>query len=918
MKDKLIILKGEDKTSEIKSIKKEGALYKVVFYNQPKVYSYKVRDVKLIHAEKCINITDQIVYIENAIVRNIKSIILFKGISRVIFKNQSNYKSDLYSTNDIDVSKDQLKNAKSRELFNYFKRVANIVGAKENGNNLLAMQYSKIERISNNIVLGKYLSKKKNIKSYQLPNEIIYPFGLNISQKKAVENTFLSQVSVIEGPPGTGKTQTILNIIANMLILDKTVAVVSYNNSATQNVYDKFKKYGLEFILAPLGNTERTKHFIDCQSDYPEYIHDWKLSDEHIIKMKSQINEITNELNEKLKYKNEISCINQQLWQMETEQTHFNKENEVEINQEYLLSVKKCDAKKILKLILEYEYYMENSHFSSILSMIKILFKYHHRCFKIIRRKDSQYILFLQKQYYIKKQEELEKQKKDIEAILGKYDFDGKLNEVTELSMQVFKAYIANKYLNQNSKDNCQRIKFCHYQAIKDSPKQFTKEYPVILSTTYSISKIFDQEFVYDYVIVDEASQVDLVTGVLAMSCAKNIVVVGDLKQLTNVDNHDVSYCNKELNDNDDGYNYSNHNLLSSVNKIFVNAPRVLLREHYRCHPKIINFCNQEFYNGELIILTEENDKLGNRFDDDPFTIISTVPGKHERNKKNQRQIDTINNEIIKQLGKTNSDDIGIISPYRNQIDALNQQSITSCDIDTIHRFQGRENEVIIISTVKDNLDDPFLNDPRLINVAVSRAVKKLIVVISGNKYSDLSYYGKLINYITYHKCEVIQGKTKSVFDLLYQQYNEERKEFLKNHKRISEYDSENLLYGIICDEILCKSEFSQFDCRCHVSLVNIIHSYEFFSPKEVKYAKNPLTHVDFLIFDKYKKSPVLAIEVDGTTYHKKGSIQESRDRLKDNIFKIIDVPLLRLSTDGSNEIEKISEQLKKHILKNK
>lgn len=45
----------------------------------------------------------------------------------------------------------------------------------------------------------------------------IFPFGVNESQLEAVENAFSSQISIIEGPPGTGKTQTILNIIANIL-----------------------------------------------------------------------------------------------------------------------------------------------------------------------------------------------------------------------------------------------------------------------------------------------------------------------------------------------------------------------------------------------------------------------------------------------------------------------------------------------------------------------------------------------------------------------------------------------------------------------------------------------------------------------------------------------------------------------------
>src|SRR3546814_6348193 len=64
-----------------------------------------------------------------------------------------------------------------------------------------------------------------------LAGSFIYPFGVNESQLKAVENAFTSQISLIEGPPGTGKTQTILNIIANIVIRGKTVAILSNNNT---------------------------------------------------------------------------------------------------------------------------------------------------------------------------------------------------------------------------------------------------------------------------------------------------------------------------------------------------------------------------------------------------------------------------------------------------------------------------------------------------------------------------------------------------------------------------------------------------------------------------------------------------------------------------------------------------------------
>ena len=81
---------------------------------------------------------------------------------------------------------------------------------------------------------------------------------------------------------------------------------------------------------------------------------------------------------------------------------------------------------------------------------------------------------------------------------------------------------------------------------------------------------------------------------------------------------------------------------------------------------------------------------------------------------------------------------------------------------------------------------------------------------------------------------------------------------------------------------------------------------------EENKYARNPLTHVDFLLFNQIDKQPMLAIEVDGTGFHEAGSKQAERDIKKNSILEKCAVPLLRLRTDGSGEKEKIRNALKR------
>lgn len=93
---------------------------------------------------------------------------------------------------------------------------------------------------------------------------------------------------------------------------------------------------------------------------------------------------------------------------------------------------------------------------------------------------------------------------------------------------------------------------------------------------------------------------------------------------------------------------------------------------------------------------------------------------------------------------------------------------------------------------------------------------------------------------------------------------------------------------------------------------VNIGKDYEPLTEEERKYARNPLTHVDFLLFNQMDKQPVLAIEVDGTGFHEAGSKQAERDIKKNSILKKCAISLLRLRTDGSGEREKIRTALKR------
>ena len=165
----------------------------------------------------------------------------------------------------------------------------------------------------------------------------------------------------------------------------------------------------------------------------------------------------------------------------------------------------------------------------------------------------------------------------------------------------------------------------------------------------------------------------------------------------------------------------------------------------------------------------------------------------------------------------------------------------------------------------------------------------------------------------TYPMIQPTESKIYSIFDYLYKQYTEERRVYLQKHKKVSEYDSENLMYSLI-EDIISANKYSSLDVVCHFPLNMLIKNPELLNEQECQYAMNPATHLDFLIYNRIGKKPVLAIEVDGYEYHKEDTVQASRDLLKNHIMELYEIPLLRFMTNGSGEKEKIIEMLDKLV----
>ena len=285
---------------------------------------------------------------------------------------------------------------------------------------------------------------------------------------------------------------------------------------------------------------------------------DWEIPPEKRQQLDQETTALSKELNEMLNAKNRIAEIEQEFLRLNPEQ-HYFEEYYATYGDAPTESLDKLSSQKILALWMEFEQHAEYESRLGLLQKLSIMFRFNRSALKLFLRSPELVIPYLQSQFYAVKRRELEAEKQELNRKLEHYAFDAKMDELTQKSLRLFRAELAARYHWQNDRQRFEMSDFRRNSAV------FIHEYPVVLSTTYSIKGTLSIDHVYDYLIVDEASQVDLATGVLAFSCARNIVIVGDLKQLPNVLTEDdirTSDAIWQRYSLDERYRFSTHSLL--------------------------------------------------------------------------------------------------------------------------------------------------------------------------------------------------------------------------------------------------------------------------------------------------------------------------------------------------------------------
>ncbi|WP_292472873.1 AAA domain-containing protein [Methanosphaera sp.] len=580
------------------------------------------------------------------------------GINKDILKVSTGYNTDLTKNMNIEIDR-----VPAKIIFIKGKNIQIKILKKSN---FSLNQNVSIKNIQKDIIIHKLQETLNSITDNKLNKEnkktldvIVNDFGisfsddnfkisskLNQNQKIAVKKVLqANKFHIIQGPPGSGKTHTITEIIKHLYFSGKRILVTTHTHVALDNIIERLDSIDQKDILR-IGRNEKIsdkvlKYALDEQIKlHPDY--------GKIYEKKSLIEQLQNS---DLIFENGI------------------------INN-----------------------YKNKNIFNKIFNLL----------FNIKENKNSQ------------------------DNSHGSPNNFNNIDEINEIKKEI-----------DDIKNNMQHD-------IVGGAK-------IIASTVLSSSSFLTKDIEFDYVIMDEASQVPVYLALIPLLKTNKFVLIGDNKQLQPIKNNNASYL----------LNKSIFNLL--IEKYPHNY--TFLNTQYRMNKKISDIASYLYYDNKLLtgdaVKNQKISLKNNKYfllNEDVITFIDTSDVNFNEvdlaggccNKYESCLVLHLVDALLS--NDISCEEIGIITPYRKQknhiIKLLNNKGI-NIECDTIYRFQGREKDVIIISFCKSlnkSLNDfqkKFLADENQLNVSLTRSRKKLIIIGNYSMLGSAQNIKDLVNEIS-------------------------------------------------------------------------------------------------------------------------------------------------------------------------
>ena len=495
----MILVRGEDKTETVAAVSFDTASRKTqVTYIGGRSYSYNSANVLVLENPKNIDLNGRVAYINGMPVYDPRLILDFKNRIRIIQKNGT---MQSVKPEELSLVENGSSDKNVQQILAYLREISRYTANDPAEEAFLKQEMDQLTFVHPESVLGQYLNRQPVENRTPPMDGIIFPFRFNLSQKSALENALTHSMSVIEGPPGTGKTQTILNILANLVAIHgKSVAVVSNNNEAVKNVIEKMTKKGYSFLTALLGKKKNQDAFF-AELPVP-HTDDWNCPEEkkELVQMIESLNVRLNTL---LKLDRKRAQLKQELRAWQLEQEHFNeyysRQNVVEIEKLPLL---RANSDRIISFLAETSLAKEREYTEKLMYKLRMLIKY-RGAFRKLQRQEASVLLLLERVFYQKQIQKLENDVESLEDQLNGTSFDALLEQHQHVSEKLFRKCLYQSHGGRTAGSFTKKN-------FKAKFRQFIEAYPIILSTTHALRRSIPQNYLLDYVIIDEASQVEL------------------------------------------------------------------------------------------------------------------------------------------------------------------------------------------------------------------------------------------------------------------------------------------------------------------------------------------------------------------------------------------------------------------------
>ncbi len=585
---------------------------------------------------------------------------------------------------------------------------------------------------------------------HSLSEPLAAPLACNRSQEEILERFRKDPLTVVTGPPGTGKTQLVVNAVTNAWLDGDKVLVTSTNNGAVDVAVDRAEEGVSRGMLIRTGNrsvraqvpnriTVATSQAAACDGNQAEARAQLKrvaTKRAQLMKKIGRLEELDLKLldlvKEQEELSNELKQSTQTLWALEYRpelpiSSRLIERRARRLSRTWLLP--RFRARRLRRLLR----CLENAPVENLADWANL-----DQCMTEL---NSQ----LETEQAERKQ--LESEIGDPSSSVAKADhkwMDASLSAIRAETATLISSGGGNLAVFGNIPANVQQFR-----------RAVTNSFPHVRGwacTALTAHSNFPLESgLFDLVIIDEASQCSLAAVLPLAYRAKRLAIVGDPYQLTPI----VSLSDgllKEIaqqtgHDNDDLRERGIHHKDGSAYAAFAFAARpkepLLLNEHYRCHPQIARWFNKTFYSGELTVLTDISDTT----ERDRAIHWCDVDGTAKRPANGSWENPEEAEETIRQLRSaidSGYKTIGVVTPFAAQarrIDTLAKRKFSRSKLDNIHfvsgtahRLQGDERDAIIVSCVLS----PGMSmsgarwigkEKNLLNVAVSRARRALIVL---------------------------------------------------------------------------------------------------------------------------------------------------------------------------------------------